>query len=108
MSKHTPGPWSFEDQESATFVRNSDGLRIADTHSYSPRLVREHENAPDAAVRLANARLIAAAPDLLEALNALHEAFLGVVINVPKARKEQFRLAVEKASAALAKAEGTK
>jgi hypothetical protein len=65
--KHTPGPWQLE----ADWMRNSHALFTADggwvceivtpvsTETYG----REHS--------LANARLIASAPDLLEALQAL-------------------------------------
>ena len=55
MSKHTPGPWKIEMHPMGTFVRCSDGYIISGPVNERPG----HE---------ANARLIAAALDLLEAL----------------------------------------
>src|SRR5690606_19394978 len=59
MEKHTPGPWAVDGKGSQAIVRAND-LRIV---SIRHRLDGdEHE---------ANARLIAAAPELLEALQLL-------------------------------------
>lgn len=56
MSKHTPGPWSVEDDTPfSLWVSCPDGKNPL----HQNRLNRD---------RLANARLIAAAPDLLAAL----------------------------------------
>lgn len=57
MSKHTPGPWLLRDQ----------------THIYSERLdlLAVAQHGQQAA---ANARLIASAPELLEALQAVRRA----------------------------------
>lgn len=56
--QHTPGPWYFEEEETSSdllfSVYDNDGTRI--TESY---------------ISEASARLIAAAPELLEALEAL-------------------------------------
>jgi len=61
MSKHTPGPWSHAtDFGQVGSIETDDGLVIAQAQA----LVSD----PDRSVRNANARLIAAAPDLLEAL----------------------------------------
>ena len=54
MSKHTPGPWVAQRGGDISFVRTVDGGII-------DRIVASH----------ANAILIAAAPDLLEALEKL-------------------------------------
>lgn len=68
-AKHTPGPWvaaPYEGFGPRTTVRQGDektGMRIASTfETTSPRNIERNE---------ANARLIAAAPELLEALQAL-------------------------------------
>jgi len=59
MEKHTPGPWAVDGKGSQAIVRAND-LRIV---SIRHRLDGdEHE---------ANARLIAAAPELLEALRSI-------------------------------------
>ena len=62
MSKHTPGPWQFS-FESDRFVSASSGIVCT----------RPSVSAGGAAGRnwKANARLIAAAPELLEALNTM-------------------------------------
>lgn len=77
MSKHTPGPWKARMQysrggrELGWMVEHSNGrigwasLAYADTNEEAP--VADPVNA-------ANARLIAAAPDLLEALRKCDEA----------------------------------
>lgn len=62
MSKHTPGPWTHEGQGDITGIEdNGFGRGPVDVCSVYLRTVEgRHE---------ANARLIAAAPDLLAALN---------------------------------------
>ena len=57
---HTPGPWSIADTVSDYRISGPDGIGVARTDGISPRRNNCEENA-------ANARLIAAAPDLLEA-----------------------------------------
>jgi len=68
MSKHTPGPWRFTNEihRSKRYVRLYGGegihkVQVADINCY-PTLPYE-----------ANARLIAAAPDLLAALEAIKD-----------------------------------
>ena len=69
MNKHTPGPWKAHFEE-AYFVTGPDLGRVAmmmnlkGAHGMGGRR-SGHESA-------ANARLIAAAPELLEALQELH------------------------------------
>ena len=92
MSKHTPGPWHLEEREYAGVMWDA--------------IVRNHENDPVASVGMAgytkatgqaNARLIAAAPEMLEALKA-------TVVNVDTLR---FTLpSIDRVLAAIAKAEG--
>lgn len=66
MSKHTPGPWTHEGQGDITGIEdNGFGRGPVDVCSVYLRTVEgRHE---------ANARLIAAAPDLLEALKQARE-----------------------------------
>ena len=63
MSKHTPGPWTaiFQEDWRSTKVVTADGRWIADVSMFG--------DSADA-----NARLIAAAPELLEAVQALLES----------------------------------
>ena len=67
MSKHTPGPWTVTRVSKSTIVKDiyisASPERIARVCvSSTAQSIAEYE---------ANARLIAAAPDLLEALNRL-------------------------------------
>lgn len=75
MTQHTPGPWdasSFQegDLAQAYYVTNNDGRRVCLIAGYGERKRSRSPKSDDAlnAEDVANARLIAAAPDLLEAL----------------------------------------
>lgn len=57
QARHTPGPWTFDDNMGCRDIRGADGKPIASTHG----LANDDEDQ-------ANARLIAAAPELLAAL----------------------------------------
>ena len=102
---HTPGPWDVEPKGSRHFVDGADGLTVA----YLDRAgVRERSEIE------ANARLIAAAPTLLEALEAT-EAKLTQAARAfycagsAKALREAFegwRTTSESAREAIAKARG--
>jgi hypothetical protein len=66
IAKHTPGPWVAE--ESEIFAAAGDAVRIAETVP----LADDPQDVPGfGRTELANARLIAAAPDLLERLQAI-------------------------------------
>jgi hypothetical protein len=63
MSKHTPGPWHVSEEW--------DGTSIKAGHFHVTHTIQScgfHPDEEDKAVTQANARLIAAAPDLLEML----------------------------------------
>lgn len=98
MSKHTPGPWRLEEVVDRSIkhlcpVADVDGfslLTVVHTEGYDG-----DECVPFGAVyRDADARLIAAAPDLLEALKG--------VLRVADRKTDEF----DAARAAIAKAEG--
>jgi hypothetical protein len=59
--KHTPGPWALHIDELAVFGAEPDRQQVVDCVVSSPNLTD--------AERKANARLIAAAPELLAALH---------------------------------------
>ena len=82
MSKHTPGPWTFVHEGGI------DGGYFIDAKEDVVVLPRGRLNEADA-------RLIAAAPDLLAALKAVMEA------------AEKWSPAIDQGRAAIAKAEGT-
>ena len=68
-SKHTPGPWSLEDDN----IRPEVWVVGAD----KSRLVRLGQHKNWDAIDKANAKLIIAAPDLLEACKELHDLWKG-------------------------------
>jgi hypothetical protein len=91
MNKHTPGPWHIEREDSpdAEWSRRFPTI-IADEYE----VVGNEGFYGDLETDMANARLIAAAPDLLEALEF-------VIRGVPDTWE-----GVQKARAAIAKATG--
>lgn len=95
MSNHTPGPWLHVEGTHFVGTDDADTQTICYTDDHRNRRKRsqaEHE---------ANARLIAAAPELLEALKGL--------INVcthPQSTKADMKQIAREARAAIAKAEG--
>lgn len=108
MSKHTPGPWSYFDippmvNSQGVFWVEHDGRRIADVFQQGGETIQ-------------NAQLIAAAPELLEALKAVEARLTAVawafyVDGKAKALKAVFdgwKDDIDPARAAIAKAEGAK
>lgn len=98
--KHTPGPWGLERQEYAVVITHQGGS-IAATYP-EDMMGRKHD-------ALANGHLIAAAPDLLVALQSLAS-------NAERIERDSYSLqghehfdpetALEYARAAIAKATG--
>lgn len=108
MRKHTPEPWVARKAEGlpgrkleanqAWAVTTEDGdLRIATGPSWDDEFSGES---------WANARLIAAAPELLEALRIAEEALNHIRCTSRTVPWDQTGPAVQKARAAIAKAEG--
>ncbi len=94
----TPGPWRLRD-DLMIFHPSLDGVAIANLTGAFVPANGYHDHADE---RAANARLIAAAPDLLEALKALIEAPVrDATHNIPAHHKR-----IIAACAAIAKAEG--
>jgi hypothetical protein len=100
MTKHTPGPWGFgntDEDKKLILGDNGKGNYVCSIQIYqTPRrmgLWQEEE-------RLANARLIASAPELLEALKNLYNETSG------KVRPDILRVLREKTKQIIAKAEG--
>lgn len=90
MSDYTPGPWFISDEDRWSYesieIIASDGSCVAKTDGWGEEFQGEEE---------ANARLIVAAPELLEALEF-----------VMTAHGEQLDAAFAQAQAAIAKARG--
>lgn len=79
-SKHTPGPWAADGLDSP---HDADRAIYARTplHGNPIFVARAYGNGclcPITPERVANARLIAAAPDLLEAAEKLIDSFMGL------------------------------
>ena len=94
MSAHTQGPWRVETQDIS--VSTDDGEQIAQTAAVPGFGMSVHWNIPQ---RKANAHLIAAAPDLYEAL-------AGLMYEIADCSQFDLWDNAEKAEAALAKARG--
>ena len=105
-ARHTQGDWLL----SGSFITNDSGTAViakvantADTHLVWQCSTASLENS-------ANARLIAAAPELLEACKALaitlEEMWAEKELTAPKFRQCQLGEAVKDARAAIARAEG--
>jgi hypothetical protein len=91
---YTPGPWKW--------TRTLDGLNALESDSIAYGiLVCAEDNAPQDLNDEANARLIAAAPDLLEAILALDD-----LRGAWAPPEETIKAAWSKARAAIAKATG--
>jgi hypothetical protein len=65
QAKHTPGPWSVTE----SFCNNACNRLVVKRKTWGGEVVADLGEAPDAS--RANARLIAAAPEMLEALRAM-------------------------------------
>ena len=93
MNKHTPGPWKAFNARAAIYVRQVNGLQITvstlDVDPWSSGEVQARIEA--------NARLIAACPDLLAAIRELLDMVTDNRTHGPE---------INRAVAAIAKAEG--
>jgi len=108
-AKHTPGPWICDLGNVAQSIRAPDGGRVATlNHLVGAYGFKGRRNQVEV---VANARLLAAAPDLLEALTLMLEAnpaFRMKPIGSPgsgmRASQDQQIFAEDTARAAIAKA----
>ncbi len=96
-TKHTPGPWKYDVAGYGNIRREKhDGKKICDfTRCFTPEAFSRHE---------ANARLIAAAPCILAALEDCVES----LSRLPDVDGAYRVTCIEQARAAIAKAKGTK
>ena len=98
MSKHTPAPWTLgKGKVRVRTEKNNDGISelIAECYTTGNAILY-----PPLEEREANARLIASAPELLEALKAL-------VACIDETRGMNAWNALEQANKAISKAEGS-
>ena len=124
MLKHTPGPWSYIGDDDGDFVVFAGGEFVCNIGESPFAAVSEYPETTIVAFDTdqANARLISAAPDLLEACRELlseavilSEDYLecfddyaddAAIQGWDKARWKRALAAAKKAKAAIAKAEG--
>jgi hypothetical protein len=108
--KHTPGPWKFLEQGSTEVDGNA--CRPLTICSASNEDIANIYSCDDSTVSvsreeaIANAFLMSAASDLLEALICLEEAFCSLHDNMSKEERHDARLKLIAARAAIAKATG--
>jgi hypothetical protein len=74
--KHIPGPWFAYEGHDGQFMSEPRILGVNPEGGRAPRAVAVCIDTGELAVTEANARLIAAAPELLEALETMHAALL--------------------------------
>lgn len=102
-TKHTPGPWKWDESWGAIMTDHNNPSRLISPvwTGCNPRGMGPEAEAEDAA----NARLIAASPDLLEALKALLQE-VATIDHAYALRMTENNPACKQARAALAKATG--
>jgi hypothetical protein len=99
-TKHTPGPWTIVSTVAHPFAVVADGKQVAVAQSAQATI-----QAPE---RAANARLIAAAPELLEAnIKAIEVLTWAEAAGLPVQEHIQLREHLQQVRAAIAKATGT-
>ena len=101
MSEHTPGPWMVY----------ADGIEAGPEGGFRPFggcgcCGSPWMNGADSETAKADARLIAAAPDLLEALDELESWLVCACIASPEDMAQSFPHMLQVVQAAIAKAEG--
>lgn len=98
-SKHTPGPWEYAENSANNFdvFGAGDTVEVAVVWGLDDPLKAERE---------ANARLIAAAPELLEALEDSLDLFGVFLDHSDKGNTDMHRALGVKIRAAIAKAKG--
>jgi hypothetical protein len=101
MSKHTPGPWKAVDHSHYPGVMVVEGPEMPITIITSAIDI-DFESYMR---RVANAHLIAAAPDLLEALETLKREIILSDVDMGYIASH-FQVHIDKASAAIARAKG--
>jgi hypothetical protein len=107
--QHTPGPWSVYHSVYGPVIDTADGIPVAKLHHANvgpDQFSDENDTWPNEA----NARLIAAAPDMLAALEANDAVFTDLIAYATQSLGARFiaqiRAAAKANDAAIAKAKG--
>jgi hypothetical protein len=102
MSAHTPGPWVWRGKSGSLHQAGEK------PHTYGATVLAptyEHDSGLDTEISEADAALIAAAPDLVEALREMVRWFGNYPEYIPNPeRSDEYEASVKAANAALAKA----
>ena len=107
MSKYTSGPWTKVPQNGSGPIIAHEFDTGKQMHPRGLRLIcHVLARGSSADEDAANASLIAAAPDLLEALKRLSRLYDGIYVNMSDDEMAMSREAWAEADAAIAKAEG--
>lgn len=101
--KHTPGPWTYGEYFVVPAMATGDDGRFSIAKVFEPVY---HPTGAHREEVCANARLIAAAPDMLAALEAIAEAANAGVIMSGDDYTRDARLVMSQARTAIAKAKG--
>jgi hypothetical protein len=109
MNKHTPGPWTFSKSDMfgdlRFYVAQSDAAPYTPNFSDVATLIAETVPSERQYIQEANARLIAAAPELLEALHTL-VLVVGLTAFKYEGQRAVLQESVNLARAAITKATG--
>jgi hypothetical protein len=100
MNTHTPGPWSIDSDPYPARFHNENPPRLEDVYEITNR---DAGATPAYATSEADARLIAAAPELLKALDKIHSWLVTAAIASPQDMAQSFPEMERIASEALAK-----
>ncbi len=108
-ANHTPGPWGREsavssDFENIRYITGPKCQQVATVHQRPPLCDVKNEGRMSQKEALANAALIAAAPDMLEALNDAAETIKKARRYFPKSIKNGDRFDLENTCATIGKA----
>jgi hypothetical protein len=108
-TQHTPGPWAFSQSaqygDTRFYVAQGDGAPYTPHYSDVATLIAETVNDERRSIQEANARLIAAAPDLLDALKKVMP-FIDCIAAVTREEIIEYEAAMKMADAAIKKATG--
>jgi hypothetical protein len=104
-TKYTPAPWTFSKWEqfgrTSFYICQQDGAPYTPNYSDVASCIAETVSSERVATQEANARLIAAAPELLEAIKGALGLLDGIINRWPRQTAK-----VNAVHAAIAKAEG--
>lgn len=105
--RHTPGPWRAQRNNAFWEIAPAEGAGVGDVPFRIGDVCASAPDLPDGGLQEANARLIAAAPELLEALTEIRDEIARAPYVVRSHFLETGALVIwERAWRAVAKAEG--